>query len=297
MIRNSRILLFAVAASVLGACSSEEDAENNNVVVTDTVQEVDNTDETQVYYQIPTPNEFFSVIKEVGGSSRPELMNPVANSEKYVETRFKAINFGVYSADLAYASCYEIGKSALEYFKAVRKMGDELDISAAFDESIFNRIEENLANGDSLVTISNESYFDAYNYLEENDRGNVLALVVAGGWLESMYIVMNLAGDYKDNNQLIHRIAQQKLTLDNVIGFMDKYKDDPMVGTTIEDLNEIGMIYETLDVIESEIATETKENQLMFSGNAEFKFSKESYTDLFNKVKEIRTNYVNATNS
>jgi hypothetical protein len=296
MIRNSRMLLVAAIASVFaGACTSEP--ENDNVVVQEPTIDTVETGKTQVYYQIPTPNEFFVVIKEIGGASRPELMNPASNSEKYFDVRYKALNFGVYSADLAYASSYEIGKSALEYFKVVRQMGDELDISAAFDESVFNRIEENLENGDSLVTISNESYFDAYNYLEENDRGNVLALVVAGGWIESMYIVLNLAGNYKENNQLIHRIAQQKLTLENVIGFMKTYENDPMVGTTIADLDQILMIFETLDVIESDISTETQGDKLMFSGNAEFKFSKENYTDLTNKVKEIRNNIVNAKNS
>jgi hypothetical protein len=176
-------------------------------------------------------------------------------------------------------------------------MGDELDISSAFDESVFARIEENLTNGDSLMTMSNETYFDAYNYLEENDRGNVLALVVAGGWIESMHIVLNLAGPYKENNPLIERIAQQGHTLNNVIEFMRKYKDDPDVGTTIASFEEIQMIYETLDVVEKDLSTETKGDQMVFSGNGEFKFNKDTYTDLTNKVKEVRDNIINGKNA
>ncbi|MFN3342986.1 MAG: hypothetical protein ACK40M_09840 [Flavobacteriales bacterium] len=295
MNKGSRIVLAAalMSATIAGCGGGEETSSVTTVV--DTNQVVEPT-EPKVFYQIPTPNEFFSVIKEIGGKSRPELMNPVANTEKYTETRFKALNFGIYSADIAYASCYEIGQSALEYFKAVEKMGNELDISSAFDESVFKRIEQNLTEGDSLVSISNETYFDAYNYLEENDRGNILALVVAGGWVESIYVVSNLAGPYKDKNPLIERMAQQGHTLTNVIEFMRKYIDDPAVGMTIAQLEEIQMIYETLEVVEKEITTENTGDKLNFSGNAEFKFSKETYEDLTNKVKELRTKYVEAKN-
>lgn len=298
MNKGTRIILAAAALSTtIYACGGDTDTTDVNTVTTEVDTPAVNSKEDNVFYQIPTPNEFFSVIKEIGGKSRPELMNPVSNTDKYFEEKYKALNFGIYSADLAYASCYEIGQSALEYFKAVEKMGDELDISSAFDESVFKRIEENLTEGDSLVSISNETYFDAYNYLEENDRGNILALVVGGGWIESMHIVLNLAGPYKDKNPLIERIAQQGHTLNNVIQFMKKYESDQAVGTTIASFEEIYMIYETLEVVEKEISTETKGEQLMFSGNGEFRFNKDNYTDLFNKVEKLRENIVNAKNS
>lgn len=292
MMKTKLTFITAIALSGCLMSCGGDDHSAEQIVKTDPVDtiapKVDNK-----HYQIPTPNEFFSVIKEVGGASRTDLMNPVKNSENYLDNRTKALNFGVYSADLAYASCYEIGQSALEYFKAVEKMGDELDISAAFDESVFARIEENLTNGDSLVTISNETYFDAYNYLEENERGHILALVIAGGWIESMHIVMNLAGKFSDNNALIQRIAQQGHTLNNVLEFMRKYADDPDVGMTIADFEQVQMIYETLEVSEKEISTETKGDQMMFSGNGEFKFNKENYTDMFNKVTELRNKITN----
>ena len=298
MTKSKLTLITAIAMSgMIISCGGGDDNGAETQVTTDNVDTVETPKEDNKHYQIPTPNEFFSVIKEVGGTSRPDLMNPVANSENYLDNKSKALNFGVYSADLAYASCYEISQSALEYFKAVEKMGDELDISAAFDESVFARIEENLTNGDSLVTISNETYFDAYNYLEENERGHILALVIGGGWIESMHIVMNLAGKYSDNNALIQRIAQQGHTLNNVIEFMRKYADDPDVGMTIAEFEQVQMIYETLEVTEAEISTETSGDQMMFSGNGEFKFNKENYTDMFNKVKELRTKIINVKNS
>jgi len=289
------MLVAATLSTALYSCGGGENEHEVTNVTTDSAT-VEQPKEDNVYYQIPTPNEFFSVIKEIGGAGRPELMNPVSNMDKYFDNKHKAINFGVYSADLAYASCYEVGQSALEYFKAVQTLGDELDISSAFDESVYKRIEENLTEGDSLVSLSNETYFDAYNYLEENERGEILALVVGGGWLESMHIVMNLAGPYKDKNPLIERLAQQGHTLNNVIEFMRKYDHDVAVGTTIADFEEIKMIFETLEVEEKDITTDSKGDQLMFSGNGEFKFNKDNYTDMFNKVEDLRNRIINGKN-
>jgi len=292
---NNKAKIFLAASVItisLSACSGEDKDTTNTVKPEDTVT-VEPV-EDQVFYQIPTPNELFTVIKEIGGKGKEELMNPVANTDKYLDSKFKALNFGIYSADLAYASCYDLGTVSLEYFKAVEKMGDELDISAAFDESVFKRIEENLNNGDSLLTITNETYFDAYSYLEENERGNVLALVVAGGWIESMYIVMNLAGDYKDNNPIITRIADQKYTLDNILAFMYKYESDVHVKNTIAQLEEVQILYDALDLVQSEVTTSDNDGQLVLSGGGELRFTKETYTDLFNKIKQFRNDIVNA---
>jgi hypothetical protein len=57
------------------------------------------------------------------------------------------------------------------------------------------------------------------------------------------------------------------------------------------------MIYETLDVVEKDLSTETKGDQMVFSGNGEFKFNKDTYTDLTNKVKEVRDNIINGKNA
>ncbi|MFZ5551480.1 MAG: hypothetical protein ACOZCO_00080 [Bacteroidota bacterium] len=293
---NNKAKIFLAATVItctLASCGGEEKDTTNKVKPEDTttVEPV----EDQVFYQIPTPNELFTVIKEIGGTGKKDLMNPIENTEKYLDAKFKALNFGIYSADLAYASCYDMGTLSLEYFKAVEKMGDELDISAAFDESVFKRIEDNLNSSDSLLSISNETYFDAYSYLEENERGNVLALVVAGGWVESMYIVMNLAGDYKDNNPIVARLADQKYTLDNILAFMYKYESDEHVKSVIAQLEEVQILYDALDLVQSDVQTSNNsDGQLVLSGGGELKFTKETYTDLFNKIKQFRTDIVNA---
>jgi hypothetical protein len=286
------IISSLTLAISLPACDGGE--KNDEFENKDTTEQILTEPEPQVFYQIPTPNEFFTVIKEIGGAGKQELMNPLANKEKYLDNKSKALNFGVYSADLAYASCYDMGPISFNYFKVVDDMSRELDINAAFDESVFKRIEDNINNGDSLLNISNDKYFEAYSYLEENERGNILSLVVAGGWVESMHIVMSLAGKFADSNPIIERIADQKYTLENIIDFMSKYQDDSDVNSVKTDLAKLLDIFNKAEVSVTESTSGEKDGQLSLSGGTEIKFNKEIYNELLQAVKNIRTKIINA---
>jgi glutathionyl-hydroquinone reductase len=67
------------------------------------VKEVNN----QVYYQVPTPNELFMVIQSLNLSYNASLLNSPDNADKYTSKASQALNFGVYSADLALAASFK----------------------------------------------------------------------------------------------------------------------------------------------------------------------------------------------
>jgi hypothetical protein len=294
MNKNLRLILSlsAITFMVWGCSGGDEGAqkvEEEEVVVKDTV---DNG--PKPFFQIPTPNELFTVIKEIGGKPRTDLMNPIANVDKYSDSYQKGINFGVYSADLAYASAYEMGTTSLDYFKAINKMGEELGVSGAFDKTIFERVEKNLDNGDSLLSISNDTYFEAYSYLEENEKGAVLGLIVTGGWIESMYIVTNLVDKYSDTNPIIERIAGQKYTLENLLGYLYEYPEDENVGMAVAELQKLEAIYGLMEVTgDLNSTTVEKEGDLnVISGGKAIKITKETFLELKAVVKEIRESFV-----
>lgn len=295
MNKNLRLILSLTAISMMvWSCSgnSEEGAQN---VDEEKEKPIDTSDtEAKPFYQIPTPNELFTVIKEIGGKARVDLMNPAGNSDKYSDAYSMAINFGVYSADLAYASAFEMGSTSMDYFKVIEKMGDALGISSAFDKTIFDRVQKNLTNGDSLLSISNDTYFEAYSYLEENEKGPVLGLIVTGGWIESMYIVTNLVDKYSDNSPIVERIAGQKYTLENLLGFLYSYMDDENVGMAVAELEKIQAIYsmmeETGDIDNTSVKTEGDLN--VISGGKQIKVTKETFEELKAVVKEIRDAFV-----
>src|SRR4030042_1460375 len=54
------------------------------------------------------------------------ISNPVENTKKYFTNEAKAINMGVYGADLSYATLYNIQQSVLDYLSAIRSMSADL---------------------------------------------------------------------------------------------------------------------------------------------------------------------------
>lgn len=283
------LLAFPLALIQVTGCSGEKDEEDHQTVTQDTVQNENMED--QVFYQIPTPNELFTVIKEIGGKGSPSLLNDPANGSKYTEPRQKSMVFGAYAADMAYASSYDF-ENTLDFLKVIKDMSKEMEIDGAFDETIFKAADENLENGDSLMKLSNQIYFKAYAYLEENERGPMLGQIVTGGWIESMFILVNIVGPYKDNDPIIQRIIDQKLNYENLYGFLLKYEEDENVQKTIADLEEIGLIFDSFELKDSDVNVESRDGVDVISGGTEIVPNKQGYEDLVNKIKELRNRIV-----
>ena len=55
---------------------------------------------------VPTPNELFDIIKELNISCDEQILNSPDNIELYTDKRAQSLNFGVYTADLAFAASF-----------------------------------------------------------------------------------------------------------------------------------------------------------------------------------------------
>ena len=289
------ISLFCASAALLTvSCGGTGDnGELNNVDIVDTTAMIVENNETTIEYSVPTPNELFEIIKLQGGEQQLNLVNPLENSENYVDQKSKSINFGIYSADIAYLSCFGIGVDFLKYFKQIEELGEELGISGAFDTEMMDRIENNEGDSDSLFAISNDSYYDSYLYLEENDKGVELSLIMAGGYVESLYIICNLVGAYSDDDPIIGKIGDQKIVLENLIDFISEYAEDPAVNDVIGDLMDLSDVFESsMEFEETESSVENdSDGTLLISGGGSFNMTAEAFDAIKAKANELRDKY------
>lgn len=237
-------------------------------------------------YKVPTPNELFEVLKEANIQFDASVLNNINNLSKYDNQKSQALNFGVYSADLAFVANNEIGTDALKYFKAIRQLSSALNVENAFDGTVFKRIEENASkkDSDSLLILSNETYYNAFSYLEDNGREKTLAYIVLGGWIESLSILTQL-GEYEEGSLLVEKLGDQKLTLENVMGLMMSIQEDEEVQDVMAELMDLEEVFFNLEQIEEGEAATTQEEdgKFMFSGGTKTVISKEE----FDKIKEI----------
>lgn len=238
-------------------------------------------------YQMPTPNELFSLVRNLMGEGDKKLMSNTADVDRYATLNKRALNFGVYATDLVYASQFNRVEVA-RYYLTVKKLGEQLGLSSVFDGAIQKRLDKNVSFGDSLETISNEAYYKAYEKLQDENMGPALALVLAGGWVESMHLVIKKAEVTGSAAELMQRVADQKFTLEHLIQLMEDYKDDPGVAATQQQLISVRAIYDGMDVKREAPAGKSASGRMVLGDDVRIAITPEAYKQLEQAVESIR---------
>jgi hypothetical protein len=150
-------------------------------------------DVREFVYPLPTSYEVTKMLNRIGASYILTLPNSPENVEKYLTEEKQALNLGVYGADLSYASTYNKKQQTMSYMEASKKLVDALNISGALPSDIIEKVEQNQDDKDELVDIITNTFYDTYEYLNANGRGSVSMLVLAGSWVESLFISTNIS--------------------------------------------------------------------------------------------------------
>ncbi len=177
------------------------------------------------------------LIKNAGAEYNEELMNPISNTSKYITSRSKALNLGIYSTDLSYASLFDQSQATLDYIGAAKEMADGLNILDAIDEATVKRLEEQINNRDAIIDIISETLMNSSSFLKENDLEGTASVILVGGWLEGLYIATNLVKENElEGNKLVERIVDQKLSLDIMVNLLESSPEDQDAQAVLEDV-------------------------------------------------------------
>lgn len=286
---------LALTSLAFTSCG-DKDEKSEDVVSTDSVKvETPVTNPvSETFFQVPSPGEMLTFIKMVGGKSNKNVsfLNSPDNQKNYNDNKLKALNFGVYSCDLSYCSIFEMGSESLKYFKSVKTLGDQIGVATAISPEILKRLESNVGKPDSLAVITDDIYFSSFEALEDSKQGPTLALVVAGGWLESLFIATQLS-KYDANSPVIERLADQKYTLENLIEFLKKHETDANVAAVKADFESLLAEFNKLTEKDAAatVAKADKGKATLIGGGKQLVMSQEVYKAIVDKVKSVRNSY------
>jgi hypothetical protein len=202
----------------------------------------------KIFYSIPSPMETVALLKKAGAEYDRKLLNDINNTSRYTTNSKRALNLGVYGADLSYASVFNQTQESMLYTSVAKKLADQLDVSAAFSDSTLEAMERNMQDRDALLDIISETYWEMDRYLKEEGRDNISALMIAGGWVEGLYIATQVASG-KDTPELRQRIAEQKISLEQLTGLLDAYdQDDAALNAVREDLRALTALFADVEL-------------------------------------------------
>ncbi|HYX10067.1 MAG TPA: hypothetical protein VE912_25290 [Bacteroidales bacterium] len=200
-----------------------------------------------IEYPIPTSMEVTKLLNEAGASYILGISNDAANAEKYFTQRKKALNLGIYGADLSYAATYNQTQETMDYLHASQKLISELNITTAFNNKLADRIEANIQNNDSLIKIITNSFYDTYQYMVKNDRDIQSLLVMTGSWIEGMYITTQINITASKNLKIEDIILNQKASLQKLLDLMQPVKNNEDIKGVYDALSGINAVYMQLN--------------------------------------------------
>jgi len=292
MNKSTLLFLSAITAFSLSSCGGGEKTDDTDSVDSTKTEEPKTGPVSETFFQVPSPGEMLTFIKMVGGKTNKDIsfLNPPSNEKNYSDAKSKALNFGIYSCDLSYCSIFEIGSESLKYFKTVKVMGDQIGVSTAIKPEVLKRLESNISQPDSLAVITDDVYFSSFEALEDSKQGPTLALVVAGGWLESIYIAVNLA-KYKADSPVIERLADQKYTLENLIEFLKKHEADANVMAVKADFDGLLVEFNKMGEQDAKPLKSKDDKATTLTGGKQLVITEEVYNAIIGKIKTIRNSY------
>jgi hypothetical protein len=249
----------------------------------------------KIFYTLPSPLESAMLIKSAGALFDDDLLNPVENTKNYNSNKSMALNLGIYTCDLSFASLYDQTQLIINYMNAAKKMADGLGILDAISDEDIDKLEANIHNTDVIMDIVSQTYLNSNSYLEENGQPAIAAIVLAGGWLEGLYISTQLV-DMKEfnGNKLVGRIIDQKLSINILIKLLESSKGNPAIDELINEIKRVKAVFDKITIKTSPIRPEFNQttNVTVLKSEVQSDLTPGVFRELSKLVAEIRSNLI-----
>lgn len=293
-LRALRFVAIVGFASILVSCGSEggnSGSDDSLSVDNEKVQKEKIIKETKkVMFSLPSPIETSMLIKRAGAQYNEEFLNPVANISKYTTNKSMALAMGVYGADLSYASIFEQTQTVMKYMSVSKKLADGLGLLSTIDNNIVKRLENNVNDRDSIIRIISETFMNSNSTLKEDNRPALAAIILAGGWIEGLYLATAVTKSTKDK-ELIERIVDQRLSFNDLQKLLESNNDNPDCAQILNDLAAVRLAFEAIQVQTSEIVPVTdKESKITtLTGSSKIQITEDQFKKLKEEALKLRT--------
>lgn len=193
------------------------------------------TNDLPIFYNLYLTGEMTQLFDTLGLTFDDNILNSTDQITEYITTYKKALNIGVYAADLSYTKVFNQYEVSEKYFNAMQKLAMELGIPGEFMENTAKRFDRNIANKDSLIMIANEVFMATDEYLKANERQSAATLIILGGWIEAMNIATTISDNYT-NHMLFERISEQRSSLNDLIKLLESSEPDEVIKKQLSQL-------------------------------------------------------------
>jgi hypothetical protein len=244
-------------------------------------------------YLFPAPGEVLDRFYNADLQFIEGLLHDPGLSDTYLSSKDKGLNLGIYLTDMAYTALFSRNSEAADYLEVIRKLSGDLNVSTSTFESLIERARKNMGHRDSLVSISNEVFFNMVEFLESSGQENTVAIISSGAYVESMYLALNSVDEYNDNDPIIRQIAELKYPMENLMSHAESVSEDPNVQSILTFVKELNQLFSELESTATN-AVVSEPGVISFSGDSVPELSRDNFDEMKQKVILIREHIVNS---
>lgn len=247
---NKLLTTFTLSTGIvlmISSCGTEEEKKPEiSKEVTDPNSSLNAKFDDKIF-SIPSPMQMALLLEESKSTYNEFLLNDLEKVDDYTSEYKKALNLGIYGTDLGYVSIYKQNNAALKYLSTIEKLTSKLGLEGAFDKDFMSRFEKNSTNKDSLMVIVSDAFKKSDNFLKSNNRKSVSALILVGGWIESMYLACNINKQHA-NQKILDRIAEQSETLNTIVALLSDYNKKGEWDDLIKDMKDLKFYFDQISI-------------------------------------------------
>jgi len=249
------IAYVSVAVSlVFTSCHGNNASSSTSKASADTLtkenaQQADQDSET---YLLPSPLQIASIFKNSGLTFLPGIIAPIKDGSQFNSQFDRALNMGIYSADLSYCILNKQTDNAMKDLNVVKSLSDKLGFGSVFESNSFmNRFQVNMTSTDSLASLIAELQMETDTYLENNKQKYIGVIAFAGAWVESMSIG-NFVYEKEKSTGVSSRISEQMNILEGLVKLLNKYQSaDKNIAGLVAQLKDIKTSYDSFNEVKS----------------------------------------------
>ena len=248
----------------------------------------------ETFYGILTPREICSIFERLGVRYDVSILNPTKNKDLYISNSKIAINTGIYGTDLGYFKVFGIGQGMIDYLVTMRDMTNGLGIPDSYFTEPLQRIQNDVSDPDTIMTLINTAYKKMEDHLTENGKASTSGLIVMGGWVEAMYIATQTVYDSKNPDpEVVQKIAEQKFTLNALLGVLKNYNEDPTIAEYTKKLNLLKTYFDSFDILfeKKDLKIDTT-NKVIHSTGSKINATVETINKIKDYVSTLRAEMV-----
>ncbi len=259
----------------------------NTFDTNDSIVDSSNLVKSEVVFQVPSPDAFIFMLKSSKATFDASIVLP--QNQTYTEPYKQKLILGVYAADMAYLSTFNKFQETVKYFSKVKSLSDQLGLTTAIDKQTFDRLEKNITNADSISFITDNSFYNIIDHLQQNDDGYTLSLITIGGWVESMHIACQLAGKYDEKNPIVQRIASQKPVLNNIIEMLKKKQSQPQISNFLTAFENLKSLMDKItEKRENADVAKNVKTKIVIGAKTFYSFDQDTFNQFKDEIEKLR---------